>query len=167
MSIAPKDTVEMDISNMMYSYMVYFPGTEYVVVPKYVWNKEKDGFFKESLLSTFGASSLNIDTMQAAPLNQIKQAIENRKSLGVLHQLRKNQLDKTPLDIRQKRQRGFDQSYVDGGEQRKRIVPIDMEEMKARYEALDENFGWDEVDGFKFLEVNVSFTFTYHSAIEN
>lgn len=157
MSIGPKDRIEHDFSVLSFSFMIYFPGTEYVVVPRNVWGKENDSFFKESLLSTFNATSLMIDRADIKSLEELIKKIDTAKSQGILAQLKKNELDKTPLDIRQKKRKGFEESYLDTKEQRKRIVPIDMEEMKARYDALEENFGWDQVDGLTSLEVNVCY----------
>lgn len=121
---------------------------------------ELDGYFKEALLSAFGATKLLTETTDVESIAELKRTIDHKNSKGILAQLRKNTLDTTPLDIRQKRQREFDEYYVNAGEQRKRIIPIDMEEMKARYEALEDNFGWEEVEGSTSLEVDVSWIFS-------
>ena len=146
--------------------MIYFPGTEYIVTPKYVCGREWDKNFQESLLSTFGASKLISETADAISLVELKIKVDKIKSRGILGKLRNNELDKTPLDIRQKRRMGFEDTYVDKGEQKKRIVPIDMEEMKAQYQALEDNFDSDKVDGFKSLEVDVSKISKYSGTIQ-
>lgn len=161
--VSPEGNDGVTYSNQSFSYMIYFPETEYAVTPRYVWSMELDGYFKEALLTAFGATKLLTETTDVESIAELKRTIDHKNSKGILAQLRKNTLDTTPLDIRQKRRLEFDEYYVNAGEQRKRIVPIDMEEMKARYEALEDNFGWEEVEGSTSLEVDVSVIIGYYS----
>ncbi|CEG64471.1 hypothetical protein RMATCC62417_01438 [Rhizopus microsporus] len=138
-----------------HGFIVYYPETGYLLVHP-GWTKELNTYVMEAILNVFSADKLIIQTVAAAEIEEIAKQIMNRKSLGVFSQLRNNQTDANPLDIRQKRPRGFEDTYTRPGEQRRRIVPVDIEEMKARYEAINNHFGSDTILALP-LQVSDSF----------
>jgi hypothetical protein len=137
--------------------VVYYPETEFVVTTKRLWNnRDNQKYLHDALLRTFQATELRVETVTAKTFETLREKIENKKTWGIIDRLKNNKVDASPLDIRQKRPKGFDETYVKTSEQRKRIVPINMEKMKLQYETIENNFGWDRVEGHNSLDVNVS-----------
>lgn len=143
--------------DMRFGFMIYFPETNLIITPLTVWIKEYDSHFKEALLDTFSANTLRTEPMSVPSIKTINDFAQNIKSGGIFGGLQNNEVDANPLDIRQKRQMGSDEAYVKGNEQKKRIVPIDMDDIQERYDNMKANFSWKSVTGHKRLFVKVSF----------
>ncbi|KAI8994658.1 centromere protein Chl4/mis15/CENP-N [Pilobolus umbonatus] len=135
-------------------FLVYYPQTNYLVIQSY-WLKEIMTYLNEAILHVFSADKLTITKITCNKLDEMSDVILNRNSLGVFSQLRNNQVDANPLDIRQKKPEGHDQTYVKTAEQRRRIVPIDPEQMKARYDMLSDHFGWDTIRSSGALDIDL------------
>ncbi|KAG1039149.1 hypothetical protein G6F46_004191 [Rhizopus delemar] len=136
-------------------FLVYYPETAYLLVHS-SWAKDMHAYVSEAILNAFSADKLVIQRVAAAHIQDLTKQIMNKRSLGVFSQLRNNQTDANPLDIRQKRPKGFEDIYVSPGEKRRRIVPVDIEEMKARYEAINNYFGPDEIISYRSLDIEAT-----------
>lgn len=146
--------------DLSYAVLIYYPETKYAVTTKKFWNaKDKEVYMHDALCTTFSATEIGVEEIPFTGFDKLRQSIQSKsKSSGIIQQLHQEEINSNPLNIKQKRPKGFDQTYMKTREQRKRIVPINMEKMKLQYEAIDENFGWGEVRGHKTLDVNVKYS---------
>ncbi|GAA5796262.1 hypothetical protein HPULCUR_001632 [Helicostylum pulchrum] len=172
--ITEKGKDPLVFSNLRFGFMVYFPETNLVVSPYYVWLASYEKYFKEALLDTFGAVSFISKAMNVESIRDIKKLAIYRESKSVLKDIGHKQLDVNPLDIRQKRPNLFDEDDDDDDdpaekkrqktsnestEQKKRIVPIDVGELEDRIDNLKNSIGWRPMSGHRSLRINLNVPF--------
>jgi hypothetical protein len=104
----------------------------------------------------FEADRFLMQQKRSNAITHLTEFIKTKRSQGVFAQLRHHQVDSNPLDIRQRAPPGYDESYVEKGEQEKRIRPIDSKLSTAKYTTVMKEFGWDSTDGTTVLNLNVS-----------
>lgn len=136
-------------------FLIFYPQTEFVLMSG-KWDATVEKYINEALLHVFQADRLLTQKMKGDALEHLKHVIKKKKSQGIFAQLRNNQIDSNPLDIRQKAQPGYDERYLEKGEQEKRIKSLDSGLSEARYQSVMENFGWDHIYGTTSLNLHVS-----------
>ncbi|KAG1470423.1 hypothetical protein G6F56_002696 [Rhizopus delemar] len=135
-------------------FLVYYPETAYVFVNS-SWTNDINPYVNEAILHIFSGDKLAIQKVSAAHYDDTIKQVINSRSLGVFSQLRNNEADSNPLDIRQKRSKGFLDNYTSPGEKRRRILPVDIDEMKERQEAIDNYFGPSELMSYLSLDIEL------------
>lgn len=157
-SIVEKKKDKSQLENIKYGYMIYFPETNLIVTTNRVWTSTFDRYFKEALLHTFSADQLTAEIINLNSIHEIKGLL-----LGKTRDDDNKEDDANPLDIRQKRKKGGLDDYVKVGEQKRRIVPIDLEDLKDRYKLMEETQNWGDIKPQKVVNIDVS-TFKIHTS---
>lgn len=135
-------------------FLIFYPQTEFVLMTG-KWDTTVERYINEAILHTFEADRLLTQRMKGDALKYLKHVIKTKRSQGVFAQLRQNQVDSNPLDIRQKAP--LSSNDVEG-EQKRRIKPLDntADLSEARYKTVMETFGWDHIYGTTSLNIHVS-----------
>ncbi|KAI9360179.1 hypothetical protein BD770DRAFT_471422 [Pilaira anomala] len=147
-SIVEKKKDKSELENIKFGYMIYFPETNLIVTANTVWSTSFDRYFKEALLHTFSADQLTAEIIKANSIHDIKALLFGKSDDN------NNEKDPNPLDIRQKRKKGEFDDYVKVGEQKRRIVPIDLEDLKDRYKLIEETQNWGEIKPQRVVNVD-------------
>ncbi|KAI9271464.1 kinetochore protein CHL4 like-domain-containing protein [Sporodiniella umbellata] len=135
-------------------FLIYYPETSYMLVHSN-WTKDMNPYVNEAILHAFSADKIIIQKLAAAHFQEITEQIMSKRSLGVFGQLKNNEFDSNPLDIRQKRAKDFADGYTGPGEKKRRIVPVDISEMKERYDAMSNYFGPNEIVSYRSLDIEL------------
>ncbi|KAI8083664.1 hypothetical protein BDF21DRAFT_249274 [Thamnidium elegans] len=186
LAITEKSKDPLVFSDLRFGFMVYFPETNLVISPYYVWLSSYDKYFKEALLETFGAASFIFKAMHVQSIKDVKDLAIYKESKSIFKDIGNKQLDANPLDIRQKRQHVFDDDNDDDDddnnndsvkqkrkktsnestEQKKRIVPIDIDELEDRIDNLKNSIGWRPMSGHRSLQINLNVPFQPNTELQ-
>ncbi|KAI8061485.1 uncharacterized protein B0P05DRAFT_477650 [Gilbertella persicaria] len=124
-------------------YIVYVPKSEFLLIAGNS-TRDTDNDIKEAILRTFKADSIMFQYVRDKAVEHFRNFTRVRQEGGVFAQLRKNQVDANPLDIRQSsKTKDWDDKFVEEGEQTRRIKPIEDKKLVARFDVLKNEFGWN------------------------
>ncbi|KAI7899059.1 kinetochore protein CHL4 like-domain-containing protein [Cokeromyces recurvatus] len=142
-------------------YVIYYPMTEFVMWSGR-WNMTVASYVMESITDAFRADRILYQNIRGNAVKYLSHLIKIRKSQGVFAQLRNNEVDSNPLDIRQKiaKTDDDDEAYVNKGEQSRRIKPVDEEEVQNRIALVMQNFGWEPMYGTTSVDIDVRLPFS-------
>lgn len=140
---------------MKFANLIYFPETNLIIMPNMAWKKKYDSYYKEALLDTFSADAVEIEAITVGATHTWNDFAQYKTSENILGGLQNNQMDANPLDVRQKRQMGSEVHRTT--EQKRRIVPMDLDEVEDKYDEFEADMSWKSVVGSRRLHVNVSY----------
>lgn len=135
--------------------MIYYVESNLLVTGEYALNKSNDSQFKEAVLGTFSANKMHIEPISDPSIDSMNYFAQYKTSEAVFAGFSKNGLDSNPLDIRQKRHIAFDEPRATN-EEKKRIVPMDLEKIEKRFDNVGEDFTWKTLTGHKKVQIDVS-----------
>ncbi|KAI8389393.1 hypothetical protein BD560DRAFT_381490 [Blakeslea trispora] len=139
--------------------IVYMPQSEFLLATGNS-RASMNPDLKEALLRVFKAESLVFQTVQERAVEHFRNFTRMRQEGGVFAQLRNDQVDANPLDIRQQsKTKGWEQTYVDEGEQSRRIKPVEPKSMTGRLDILKKEFGWNTMTPTNRLDVDLDLPF--------
>jgi hypothetical protein len=155
--IYPK-TENTSLSTHDVTFIVFYPQTEFIIVSnRRTSTKNMRTYIKEAILKAYGGDKIDFQPYRGKIISQITSIIRTRKSQGVFAQLRHNQVDSNPLDIRQKApvRLEHEQGPVNKSDLDRRIKPIDLDEINLRKKLALGDFGHGYTSSATSLKVNV------------
>ncbi|KAI7891264.1 uncharacterized protein EV154DRAFT_225364 [Mucor mucedo] len=138
--------------------MIYYMESNVLVSAEYILTKPNDVQFREAVLNTFSASGMHIEPIQDILVNTLGHFAQNETSEAVFAGFSKNGLDANPLDIRQKRHLAFEESRLTS-EEKKRIVPMDLDKLEQRFDSMGGDFSWKSLTGHRRIHVDLDLPF--------
>ncbi|KAG2220433.1 hypothetical protein INT45_000658 [Circinella minor] len=117
---------------------------------------------EQALCNALGVQSIQNRNVQDKNFDTLVNIAKHHNSLGPLKQLRENEFDSNPLNLRdlltKRPYQEEGEEYVKGRERRKRIVPLNRELIQGRYRQTIETFGLDVAQGLQNVEINMDTT---------
>ncbi|KAI8359866.1 centromere protein Chl4/mis15/CENP-N [Choanephora cucurbitarum] len=139
--------------------IVYVPRSEFLLITGNIKSNINPDI-KEALLRVFKAEDLVYQSVQDRAVEHFRNFTRMRQEGGVFAQLRKNQVDANPLDVRQQsKTKDWEQSYVREGEQSRRIKVAEPKKLVARFDILKKEFGWNTMAATNRLDVDLDLPF--------
>ncbi|KAI8066696.1 centromere protein Chl4/mis15/CENP-N [Gongronella butleri] len=147
--------------------MIHFPHTEYVI---YSQMRGVDFVaMRQAVVRAFGASTVSSEPLSHSRLEEMIQVIQHRTSLGRYASFRhlKDDVQQNPLiptderplamhtDTRDTYRRA---AYLDATEDRRRIVPVQSDVIKARFDSVDDTFGHHPLEAIPELRLRLRVT---------
>ncbi|KAI8638244.1 centromere protein Chl4/mis15/CENP-N [Parasitella parasitica] len=138
------------------AFLAFCPHTEFVMLTGKSLPINLDNYIREAILDTFSADKLLMQVIRGRAAKHLEYVVETRKSKGVFSELRTNLNYSNPLSVRQEPTFEDEETYVDKGEQSRRIKAINQDEIDARLKSIAENFARDEMFGKTVFSREVS-----------
>ncbi|CEP07309.1 hypothetical protein [Parasitella parasitica] len=145
-----------DYSSPKTAFLAYCPHAEFVMLTGRSLPINLDNYIREAILDTFRADKLLMQVIRGRAAKHLEYVVETRKSKGVFSELRTSLNYSNPLSVRQEPMFVDDETYVEEGEQSRRIKATNQDEIDARLKSIAENFARDEMFGRTVFSREVS-----------
>jgi ribosomal protein S24E len=155
--IFPK-TENTSLSHREVTFVIFYPQTEFIILSGRVTNRNARTYIKQAILKTYGGEKIDSQHHRGGIISQITSIIRTRKSQGVFAQLRHNQVDSNPLDIRQKApvRLEHEQESASTSDLNRRLKAVDQDDINLRRKIVLENYGHSFATSTTSLKVAVS-----------